>query len=132
MALGAAGSVLLTLAGPRLAGGPGWWFDPGFGAGRDGNKVVLTFDHVGGGLKPFDVHEPRGFTIASSDRKFVRADARLVGKDKIEVWSDQVSDPVSVRYAWADNPVCNLYSSDGLPVTPFRTDDWPGVTAEKR
>jgi sialate O-acetylesterase len=35
---------------------------------------------------------------------------------------------VAVRYAWADNPVCNLYNSAGLPVTPFRTDDWPGVT----
>ena len=48
--------------------------------------------------------------------------------DKVEVWSDEVSDPVAVRYAWADNPVCNLYSAEGLPATPFRTDDWPGVT----
>ena len=41
-----------------------------------------------------------------------------------------VADPVSVRYAWADNPVCNLYSREGLPVTPFRTDSWKGVTAD--
>ena len=46
----------------------------------------------------------------------------------IEVWSDQVPEPVAVRYAWADNPVCNVYSAEGLPATPFRTDDWPGVT----
>ena len=46
----------------------------------------------------------------------------------IEVWSDAVSEPAAVRYAWADNPVCNLYSAEGLPLTPFRTDDWPGVT----
>ena len=39
-----------------------------------------------------------------------------------------MSEPVAVRYAWADNPVCNLYSAEGLPLTPFRTDDWPGVT----
>ena len=39
-----------------------------------------------------------------------------------------ITDPVAVRYAWADNPVCNVYSKEGLPLTPFRTDDWPGVT----
>jgi sialate O-acetylesterase len=92
----------------------------------------LTFDHVGRGLTAFDVPEPRGFAIASSDQKFVWAEAKLVGKDQVEVWSDRVSEPVSVRYAWADNPVCNLYSQEGLPVTPFRTDDWPGKTADRK
>jgi sialate O-acetylesterase len=97
---------------------------------KQGSKVVLTFDHVADGFRPFDVDEPRGFAIAGTDHKFVPAKARIVGqdKDKVEVWSDQVSDPVAVRYAWADNPVCNLYSGVGLPLTPFRTDDWPGVT----
>jgi sialate O-acetylesterase len=98
-----------------------------------GNKVILTFDHIGkSGLKTFDVAEARGFTVAGSDRKFVRAEARVVGENKVEVWSDQVSEPVAVRYAWADNPVCNLYSRDGLPATPFRTDDWPGMTADAK
>lgn len=95
---------------------------------RNGSKLILTFDHVDGGFRPFDVDEPRGFSIAGSDRKFVSAKARVAGPHSIEVWSDQVSDPVAVRYAWADNPVCNLYSNAGLPTTPFRTDDWPGVT----
>jgi sialate O-acetylesterase len=99
---------------------------------KHGNKIVVTFDHVGAGLKPFDVAQPRGFAIAASDRKFVWADAKVVGPDQVEVWSDQVSDPVAVRYAWADNPVCNLFSREGLPVTPFRTDDWPGITAESK
>jgi sialate O-acetylesterase len=99
---------------------------------KNGNKITVTFDHVGAGLKPFDVAVPGGFAIASSDRKFVWADAKVVGKDKVEVWSDQVSEPVAVRYAWADNPVCNLYSREGLPATPFRTDDWPGITAQAR
>jgi sialate O-acetylesterase len=98
---------------------------------KDG-KVILAFDHVGGGLKAFDVAEARGFAVASSDRKFAWAKAKVVGPDKVEVWSEEVSDPVAVRYAWADNPVCNLYSREGLPVTPFRTDDWPGVTADKK
>lgn len=97
---------------------------------KNGNKITLTFDHVGNGFRPFDVPEPIGFAIAGSDRKFVWAKAKVVGKNQVEVWSDDVSDPVAVRYAWADNPVCNLYSVEGLPVTPFRTDDWPGVTAD--
>lgn len=95
---------------------------------KNGNKVLLTFDHVGKGLYTFDVPEARGFTVAGADHKFHRAKARVVGNNKIEVWSDDVSEPVAVRYAWADNPVCNVYSRDGLPATPFRTDDWPGVT----
>jgi sialate O-acetylesterase len=99
---------------------------------KQGSRITLTFDHVGGGLKPFDVPEPKGFAIAGDDRKFVWAKARVVGKDKVEVWSDEVSDPVAVRYAWADNPVCNLYSREGLPLTPFRTDDWPGVTVNNK
>ena len=99
---------------------------------KQGNKIVLSFDHVGGGLYTFDVTKPVGFAIAGSDKKFVWADAKLVGNDKIEVSSDKVSDPAAVRYAWADNPVCNVYSKEGLPLTPFRTDDWPGVTAEAK
>ena len=99
---------------------------------KEGNKVVLTFEHVGPGpgLYEFDVAEPLGFTVAGSDRKFHRARAKKVSNDRIEVWSDEVSEPVAVRYAWADNPVCNLYSAEGLPATPFRTDDWQGVTAQ--
>ncbi|WP_165073231.1 sialate O-acetylesterase [Paludisphaera rhizosphaerae] len=95
---------------------------------KQGNKVVLTFDHVAKGFRPFDVADLRGFSIAGPDQKFVWAQAKVVGPDKVEVWSDKVAEPASVRYAWADNPVCNLYSGADLPVTPFRTDDWPGVT----
>lgn len=94
-----------------------------------GNKIVVTCDHVGSGLKAFDVAEVRGFAIAGSDKKFVWAKAKLLGNDQIEVWSDAVPNPVAVRYAWADNPVCNVYSRDGLPLTPFRSDEWPGITA---
>lgn len=99
-----------------------------------GNKVVLTFDHVGAGLKAFDFPEVRGFAVAGSDKAFAWAKAKVVGKnkDQVEVWSDDVSEPAAVRYAWADNPKCNLYNREGLPVTPFRTDDWPGVTADAK
>ncbi len=57
---------------------------------KNGNKVVLTFDHVGGGLQTFDVNEARGFAIAGSDKKFVWAKAKIAGQNKVEVWSDQV------------------------------------------
>ena len=99
---------------------------------KQDHKIVLTFEHVPGGWRPFDVAEPRGFAIAGADKKFVWGKAKIVGPDKIEVSSDAVMDPVAVRYAWADNPVCNMYSAAGLPLTPFRTDDWPGVTAEAK
>jgi sialate O-acetylesterase len=99
---------------------------------RRGNTIVLTFDHVGGGLRTFDTREVRGFAIAGSDKKFFWAKASITGNDKVEVWSDQVAEPVAIRYAWADNPICNLRSREGLPVTPFRTDDWPGITANNR
>jgi sialate O-acetylesterase len=96
---------------------------------RQGSKIVITFDQAGGGLKTFDTREVRGFAIAGADGKFLWAKANIVAPDRVEVWSDNVTDPVAVRYAWADNPVCNLRNREGLPVTPFRTDDWPGITA---
>jgi sialate O-acetylesterase len=96
------------------------------------NKVVLTFDFVDGGWRPFDVNEPRGFAIAGEDKKFVWASAKILPDGKVEVWSDKVESPASVRYGWADNPVVNMYSQAGLPLTPFRTDDWPGVTINSK
>jgi sialate O-acetylesterase len=96
---------------------------------KKGSRIVLTFDHVGDpGLYTFDVNRPVGFAIAGEDKKFVRAEASIVAPDKIEVWSDEVADPVAVRYAWADNPICNVQSRNGLPLTPFRTDDWDITT----
>lgn len=93
-----------------------------------GNKAVLKFDHIGGGLRTVDVNEVRGFAICGEDKKWVWADAKIAGNDTIEVWSDEVSAPIAVRYAWAENPVCNVYSKIGLPMTPFRTDDFRMVT----
>jgi sialate O-acetylesterase len=97
----------------------------------EGDKIVLQFNHVGGGLVAGEGRALKGFAIAGADRKFVWADAKIVG-DGIVVSSDEVSEPVAVRYAWADNPVCNLYNKEGLPASPFRTDDWPGVTVDNK
>ena len=65
-----------------------------------------------------------GFTICGADRHFVPAEAAIVGK-RVEVWNDSIALPVAVRYAWANFPLCNLFSKDGLPAGPFRTDDFP-------
>ena len=92
-----------------------------------GDKAVITFDLVGAGLSSFDVRDPKGFAICGQDKKFVWANARIVGKDKVEVWAEGVT-PEQVRYAWAVNPVCTLMSREGLPATPFRTDDFKMVT----
>ncbi|MEZ6149689.1 MAG: sialate O-acetylesterase [Pirellulaceae bacterium] len=96
------------------------------------NKIVLSFDHVDGGWRPFDTNEPVGFSVAGEDKKFVWADAKILEDGRIEVSSDAVANPVAVRYAWADNPVCNMFDGAGLPLTPFRTDDWPGVTVDNQ
>ena len=97
-----------------------------------GSKVIITFEHVGSGqLYCFDVRDPVGFAICGEDKKFVWADAKLIDKNTVEIWSDQIKEPTAVRYAWMNNPVCNLYRKDGsvtLPVTPFRTDDFPMIT----
>lgn len=92
------------------------------------NKIVLTFDHIEGGWRPFDVAEPRGFSIATEDGKFVWAKAAIQKDNTIEVWSDEVAAPAAVRYGWADNPIVNMFGANGLPLTPFRTDSRPGAT----
>ncbi|MDB6111192.1 MAG: Sialic acid-specific 9-O-acetylesterase [Pedosphaera sp.] len=98
-----------------------------------GDKIILQFDHAGGGL---EVHEGalKGFAICGEDHKFVWADAMVDAKSpaKIIVSSPAVAKPVAVRYGWADCPVVNLWNRDGLPASPFRTDDFPLTTAGKK
>jgi len=96
-----------------------------------GHQVELTFDHVASGLKTHDRQPLKGFAVAGEDKKWHWAVGKVTGKDKIAVWSDAVPKPVAVRYGWAENPVCNLYNAAGLPASPFRTDDWPGITVGK-
>lgn len=93
----------------------------------EGSKVHIRFDHTGSGLATKDGEEVTGFAIAGEDRQFYWAKAEIDG-DEVVVYSDKVKSPKSVRYAWADNPVCNLVNSEGLSAIPFRTDDWEGLT----
>lgn len=88
-----------------------------------GDKVSLSFLNTGKGLIAKE-GELRQFAIAGADKKFMWATAKIK-KNKVIVWSEKVKNPVAVRYAWADNPEgANLYNSDLLPASPFRTDDW--------
>ena len=96
----------------------------------EGNKVHLTFDYMAGGLKASDGKTLRGFSIAGADKQFQWAKAEIIN-GQVVVWNSSISNPVAVRYAWASNPVCNLVNSAGLPASPFRTDDWPGITQPK-
>ncbi|MEA3208204.1 MAG: sialate O-acetylesterase [Chthoniobacter sp.] len=97
----------------------------------EGAKATVTLDCFGSLLRPFDVNEAIGFAICGDDKVWHPAKGKIVGKDQVELTSDQVEKPIAVRYAWADNPVCNLFSDDGLPVTPFRTDDFEMITMPK-
>ncbi len=97
----------------------------------EGNKIYLSFTHTEGGLITKGDKAPEGFAIAGPDKKFVWARARIE-RDEMVVWSPAVKNPVAVRYAWAANPVCNLYNGAGLPASPFRTDDWRGITYGKK
>ena len=93
---------------------------------KEEGTLRLHFDHVGGGLVAHD-SELKGFAIAGADSQFVWAEAQIDGA-AVVVSSPDVPDPVAARYAWANNPVISLFNQEGLPASPFRTDDWPGVT----
>jgi sialate O-acetylesterase len=87
------------------------------------NQIVLTFDHVDGGLEVRD-GDLTGFALCGPDGKFVWANAEIKGLDKVLVHSTEVAHPVAVRYGWANYPVVNLWNKAGLPASPFRTDDF--------
>lgn len=96
------------------------------------DKAILAFKYQFGGLTAKDVYGYlKGFEIAGADKRFFYAKASIEG-DKVIVWSDAVSNPVAVRYAWSDAPIdANLYNKAGFPASPFRTDQWQGLTSAK-
>ncbi len=94
---------------------------------RDHGKIRLQFDHIGGGLTTRDGKPPSHFTIAGADQKFLPAKAEIIGRE-IVVWSDQVPSPEAVRLAWCHHAEPNLCNKEGLPASPFRTDNWKWLT----
>lgn len=89
----------------------------------DSDKVIISFSNTGSGLTLKNGSELQYFAIAGKDKKYVWAHARING-NKVVVWSDKIPNPLYVRYAWADNPeTANLYNLEGLPASPFTTDN---------
>jgi sialate O-acetylesterase len=95
----------------------------------DGAKVRVAFKNAEGGLVAKD-GALRGFQIAGEDKAFVWASARIEG-ETVVVSSPKIAKPAAVRYAFSDNPPLSLYNKDGLPASPFRTDDWPETAATR-
>ncbi|MES2277867.1 MAG: sialate O-acetylesterase [Bacteroidota bacterium] len=94
----------------------------------DGDKMILSFETLGSPMVSKDGGELKFFAIAGDDKKFVWAKAVING-NTIVVSGTAIAHPVAVRYAWAGNPAgCNLFNTAGLPASPFRTDNWPGMT----
>lgn len=92
----------------------------------EGNRVRIFFNYTDCGLK-FNDGKVKGFAIAGKDRKFIWANAKIEG-ETVVVSSEAIKKPVAVRYAWDIDPEISLYNNADLPASPFRTDDWNGVT----
>nr|WP_294789252.1 hypothetical protein [uncultured Flavobacterium sp.] len=97
-----------------------------------GNQIILTFDNIGNGLSTPNNDELKGFEIAGKDKVFHSAKA-IIKDNKIIVSSDQVQNPVSVHYGWADDDTTiNLYNKEKFPASPFRTDKWEMITESEK
>ena len=97
----------------------------------DGDSIKISFDNAENGLNTSDGAPPTGFAIASENQVFQWAEA-LIRDNTVIVFSSRVSSPVAVRYGWANNPTVNLQNTEQLPASPFRTDEWPGITEENQ
>jgi sialate O-acetylesterase len=100
---------------------------------KEGDKIVVSFTDIGAGLTVKDKYGYlRGFEIAGADKKFYYAQAHIEG-NTVVVYHKDVKDPVAVRYGWADDAGdCNLFNKEGFPAVPFRSDDWTGITVDKK
>jgi sialate O-acetylesterase len=96
-----------------------------------GDRAILRFDNVGRGLEARG-GELKGFAICGDDHKWVWAKAEIQPDNTVAVSSPDVPKPIAVRFGWANFPVVNLWNKDGLPATPFRTDDFPLTTAGRK
>jgi sialate O-acetylesterase len=146
------GHRLFLIAAAKHYGRPVAYSGPVFrSVAFEAGRARVRFEHTDGGLvaaklpvtypvktltgetAPLVRNSPRsdveGFAVCGEDHKWVWADARIDG-DSVVVWSDEAPRPVAVRYAWADNPTCNLQNGAGLPACPFRTDSFPLTTKD--
>ena len=97
----------------------------------ESNKAKIYFTNTGSGLIAKN-GELKGFEIAGADKQFYLAKAEIEG-DHVVVYSDSVKNPVAVRFGWMDDAGAdNLFNKEGFPASPFRTDDWKGITEEQK
>jgi sialate O-acetylesterase len=114
---------------------PGFAASPLFkSADFSGGSAVVSFVNADHGLMAKDKYGYiKGFELAGADHKFYYAQAMVTDGDKVKVWCPQVLQPIAVRYAWTDAPIdANLFNTEGLPVGPFRSDNWKGITEGKK
>ena len=99
----------------------------------EGNKIRVSLDNIGSGLLVKDKYGYiKGYEIAGADKKFFYAKAWLEG-NVVVVSGVAVTNPVAVRFAWADNPEdANLFNKEGFPAVPFRSDAWKGITEDAK
>jgi sialate O-acetylesterase len=95
----------------------------------EGDKVRLSFAHLGGGLLSRDGKPLSEFEIAGADGKFVPAEATIDG-NSVVVNSKDVKAPEQIRFGWRKIANPNLVNKEGLPASPFQTKDWTGGTGE--
>ena len=110
------GEKWLTWGSPRLVN-----------VQRNGSRMLLTFD-TSENEALLIKGVPCGLVICGTDGRYVEAQAKVVNRISLEVWSDEVAEPMAVRYAWSQRAICRLYSASGLPLGPFRTDTVPTGT----
>lgn len=95
------------------------------------NVAIIVFDYLANGLVTLGNEKLTGFALAGEDKIFHWANAEIID-NRVRVTSPEVARPIAIRYAWADNPLCNLYNTEQLPASPFRTDNWKGITTNNR
>ena len=93
-------------------------------------KINLYFDNAPNGFMVKGYGSPTEFLIAGSDQNFLAADVKIE-KNRIVVYNINISNPVAVRFSFSNTGMANVFNKEGLPVTPFRTDDWEVIPVKQ-
>ena len=92
---------------------------------QEDSHLIVDFAHTGSGLRLIEYEKVKGFAVAAKDREWIQVTGVLENARRAVLDLPEGLEVAAIRYAWASNPVVNLYSQEGLPLTPYRSDDWP-------